>query len=66
MAIINVPDKDSFDLWRQKTNLISQTMGDLTLLNTTDKSNLVAAINEVLSGTADNQRRVLIRAIAMS
>lgn len=28
MTIIHVPDTDSFDLWRQKTNLLSLQQGD--------------------------------------
>jgi hypothetical protein len=38
-------------------------IGDLT---TVDKSSLVAAINEVNAGVADELRRILVRAIAMS
>jgi hypothetical protein len=32
MAIIKTPDTDSFDLWRQKTNLASIEQGDLARL----------------------------------
>lgn len=32
MTIINVPDTDSFDLWRQKTNLLSLSQGDVEKL----------------------------------
>lgn len=34
MTIINVPDTDSFDLWRQKTNLLSLSQGDVEKLTT--------------------------------
>lgn len=32
MQIIKVPDTDSFDLWRQKTNLLALVQGDLDRL----------------------------------
>lgn len=66
MAIPNIPDTDSFDLWRQKTNLIAQIEGDLDNLLTVDKTNLVAAINEIFLALGNVGRDVLIRAIAMS
>jgi hypothetical protein len=62
MAIVNVPKTDTFDMWRQKTNQISTSVGDLSLLNTVDNSSIVAAINSLF----DDLRRVLIRSIAMS
>lgn len=65
-CVINVPDTDSFDLWRQKTNLIAQQIGCLDDLLTTDKSDLVSAINEVITIIEEKDRDVLIRAIAMS
>ena len=49
MAVINVPVTDNFEAWRQKTNSIATNVGDLTTLNTTDKSSSVNAINEVLT-----------------
>lgn len=32
MALINVPDTDNFDIWRQKTNLLSIQQGDFERL----------------------------------
>ena len=66
MAVIQIPDGHSFDLWRQKTNLIGEAVGDLTLLETTVQTDLVSAINEVLSSSTSQDREILVRAIAMS
>jgi len=52
MAVINVPVTDNFEAWRQKTNSIATNVGDLTALNTTDKSSAVSAVNEVLTTVA--------------
>lgn len=46
MAAINVGLDDTFDTWRQKTNDLSGDVGDLDTLNTTDKTTIVAAVNE--------------------
>lgn len=43
MAIIKVPDTDSFDLWRQKTNLLSLQQGDF--------SRLIAPLSYPIVGT---------------
>lgn len=66
MAIISVVDTDTFDIWRQKTNLLSQQQGDLDLLLTSVKTDLVSAINEVFSSLNDSGREILIRSIFMS
>lgn len=42
-----VTQTDTFDEWRQKTNQISQNIGDLDQLITLNTSNLVDAVNEV-------------------
>lgn len=47
MPVINVNLIDTFDQWRIKTNTISNSFGDLDLLNTTVKSDLVSAVNEI-------------------
>jgi len=47
MALVSVNLIDTFDEWRIKTNSISSGGGDLVALTTTDKTNLVNAINEV-------------------
>ncbi len=66
MAIINVPDTDTFDIWRQKTNLIAQRQGDLVLLTTPVTTDLVSAINSLSSSLSEDIRSCLIRAIAMA
>ena len=47
MPVINVNLIDTFDQWRIKTNTIINSFGDLDLLNTTVKSDLVSAVNEI-------------------
>ena len=54
MSLITVSLADTFDDWRVKTNSIGTNTGDLVVLNTTNKSSLVAAINELFaSGRSD-------------
>ena len=57
---------NTFDLWRQKTNLIAQDQGTLSDLTTTTKNSLVEAINEVLEVTNLGFRKNLALSIAMS
>lgn len=66
MALINVPDTDTFDIWRQKTNLLAQRQGDLALLITPVTTDLVSAINSLSASTDENIRSTLVRAIAMA
>ena len=47
MALQVVNLTDTFDEWRVKDNLTATNFGDLPTLNTTDKTSLVAAINEI-------------------
>ena len=49
MALVTVNLVDTFDEWRLKTNSLGSNTGDLATLSTTDKSSIVAAINEVNS-----------------
>lgn len=46
MAVTQVTTNDSIDQWREKTNTISQTLGDPASLTTT-ATNVVGAINEL-------------------
>ena len=70
MAVTVINDWDNFDQWRAKTTLIGQQVGDLDLLDPIFfaplPTNLVDAINEIVGGTAGQDRETLIRAIAMS
>ena len=59
MALVTVNLLDTFDQWRLKTNDLGVNQGDLTTLTTTDKSTIVAAINEVLSGDSDDLENVV-------
>ena len=54
MALVTVNLVDTFDEWRVKTNSISTNGGDLTTLTTTDKSDLVSAVNEVKTTSTNN------------
>lgn len=49
MAINNVELTTTFEQWRVITNAIITAVGDNTALSTTEKSNLVGALNEVLT-----------------
>ena len=67
MAQIEVQRYDTFETWRQKTNLISDSVGDLSELDTVNKSSVVESINEVKS-TLSNEivatgNRALLMAI---
>jgi len=59
MALVTVNLLDTFDQWRLKTNDLGVKQGDLTTLTTTNKSNIVAAINEVLSGDSDDMENLI-------
>lgn len=53
MANTIVDLSDTIASWRTKTNTISNHLGDLTTLDTTEDSDLVGAVNE-LKGRIDN------------
>ena len=59
MAVTVVNLTDTFDEWRLKTNLTAAQFGDLTTLSTTNKSSLVAAINEIFSNDSDDMENVI-------
>ena len=59
MAIQVVDLTDTFDEWRVKNNTTASNFGDLTALSTTDKTNLVAAINEIFSNDSDDMENVV-------
>lgn len=46
MAVVQVLTTDNLEQWRQKTNQISQDLGDVSALTTT-ATNVVSAINEL-------------------
>jgi hypothetical protein len=72
MGLIQVPNTFSWELWRQRTNLLGQAVGDFDLLDASivaaiaPNVDIVHALNHVLTQTGTGQRSVLIRAIAMS
>ena len=59
MAIQVVNLTDTFDEWRVKDNLTASQFGDLTALSTTNKSSLVAAINEIFTNDSDDMENVI-------
>ena len=59
MALQVVNLTDTFDEWRVKTNLTATQFGDLTTLSTTNKTNLVAAINEIFSNDSDDMENLV-------
>ena len=52
MALVSVNLIDTFDEWRLKTNSIGSKSGDIDTLTTTDKTSLVAAVNELVTSQA--------------
>lgn len=69
MSITLVTTQTLFREWRVITNAIIATLGDNTLLSTTEKASLVGAINEldgeigVLSGLSTTSRDSIVNAI---
>ena len=59
MALVTVNLIDTFDEWRIKTNSIGSNTGDLTTLVTTDKSSIVAAINEIHTDDSDDMEHLI-------
>ena len=59
MAIQVVDLTDTFDEWRVKNNTTASNFGDLTALSTTNKTNLVAAINEIFSNDSDDMENLI-------
>ena len=59
MSVVTVNLLDTFDQWRLKTNDLGTNLGDLTSLTTSDKTNIVAALNEVLSGDSDDLENIV-------
>jgi hypothetical protein len=47
MANVIVSEEDTFYQWRQKTNIVSVNTGDIATLNTSDKTSIVNAVNEL-------------------
>jgi hypothetical protein len=74
MAEIQVPDYASVKLWWEKTNELGTAIGDLDNFNIlvdplfggATNPNIVSAINSLFVSFSDNDRLVLVRAIAMS
>jgi hypothetical protein len=59
MPTVTVNLLDTFDQWRLKTNDIGANLGDLTSLSTTNKTNIVSALNEVVSGDSDDMENLI-------
>ena len=59
MAIQVVNLTDTFDEWRVKDNLTASNFGDLSALSTTNKTSLVAAINEIFTNDSDDLENIV-------
>ena len=59
MAIQVVNLTDTFDQWRVKSNLTASQFGDLSTLSTTDKTSLVAAVNEIFTNDSDDMENLI-------
>lgn len=59
MALVTVNLVDTFDEWRLKTNSLGSNTGDLATLATTDKSSIVAAINEIHQDDSDDMENLI-------
>ena len=52
--LVTVSNKDNFNTWIEKTNSISELIGDLDNLNTTDKTDMISSVNELVSQYDDS------------
>ena len=59
MALQVVNLTDTFDQWRVKSNLTASQFGDLSTLSTTDKTSLVAAVNEIFTNDSDDMENLV-------
>jgi hypothetical protein len=50
MALHQTSIDQTFDIWRQNTNASDVAVGDVALLTTTDKTSIVAGVNEIKAG----------------
>jgi hypothetical protein len=66
MAIIFIDKKESLNQGREKTNQLSENVGDLGLLETTETSNVVAAINSVNTAIKAQEKKLFVFAIAVT
>jgi len=66
MAIIFIDPKESLNQGREKTNELSENVGDLDELETDATDNLVAAINSVQSSVGQQEKKLLLFALAVS
>jgi hypothetical protein len=66
MAVIIIDQKESLNQGRVKTNELSQNVGDLDLLTTPVTTDLVSAINSVDASVGQQDKKMLLFAIAVS
>ena len=59
MAVTTINLADTISQWVTKTNTISSDLGDKALLETTDKTNTVAAINELFNRKTTDSAQVI-------
>jgi hypothetical protein len=66
MAIITTDPKESWDQHRQKTNLLSEKVGDVDTLATPVTDTVVNAINSLNSAVNASDKRLFVFALAIT
>lgn len=59
MTIQTVTTDDSIEVWTEKTNTISQSIGELSELTSTDKTSIINSVNELLTTLNTNLNNVV-------
>lgn len=66
MPIIFIDQKESLNQGREKTNELSENVGDLDLLTTPVTTDIVAAVNSINASIGQQDKKILLFAIAVS
>jgi len=66
MAVIFTDAKESYDQHRQKTNLLSEKVGDVDTLTTPVNDTVVNAINSLNSAVNTVDKRLFVFALAIT
>ena len=66
MAVIFIDPKESLNQGREKTNQLSENVGDLDNLTTDQTDTIVNAINSVQSSVGQQEKKLLLFALAVT
>lgn len=66
MAVILTDEKESWDQHRQKTNQLSEAVGDVATLTTPVTDTVVNAINSLNSAVNASDKRLFVFALAIT